>query len=91
MRKAALPVAKAAIAHRKGDHEAVIAGFMPARHDLVAMGGSQAQRDVFIQILVDSCRQLGRKEELAQLEEDIKTLGFEGVDQRTLYADAFAP
>jgi len=90
MRKAALPVAKAAIAHRKGDHEAVIAGFMPVRHDLVAMGGSQAQRDVFIQILVDSCRQLGRKEELAQLEEDIKTLGFEAVDQRTLYADAFA-
>jgi hypothetical protein len=63
---------------------------MPARHDLVAMGGSQAQRDVFIQILVDSCRQLGRKEELAQLEKDIKALGFEAVDQRTLYADAFA-
>jgi len=90
MRKAALPVAKAAIAHRKGDHEAVIAGFMPMRHDLVAMGGSQAQRDVFIQILVDSCRQLGRKEELAQLEEDINSLGFEAVNQRTLYTDAFA-
>ena len=90
MRKAALPVAKAAIAHRKGDHEAVIEGFMPLRHDLVAMGGSQAQRDVFIQILVDSCRQLGRKEELAQLEEDINTLGFEAVEKRTLYTDAFA-
>ena len=90
MRKAALPVAKAAIAHRKGDHEAVIEGFMPLRHDLVAMGGSQAQRDVFIQILVDSCRQLGRKEELAQLEEEINTLGFEAVEKRTLYTDAFA-
>ena len=90
MRKAALPVAKAAVAHRKGDHEDVIKGFMPLRHDLVAMGGSQAQRDVFIQILVDSCRQLGRKEELAQLEEDINTLGFEAVEKRTLYTDAFA-
>ena len=83
-------MAKAAIAHRKGDHEAVIAGFMPVRHDLADMGGSQAQRDVFVQILVDSCRQLGRKEELAQLAKDINTLGFEAVDQRTLYADAFA-
>jgi tetratricopeptide (TPR) repeat protein len=90
MRKAALPAAKAAIAHRRGDHEAVVAGFMPGRLDLVAMGGSQAQRDVFFQILVDSCRQLGRKEELAQLAQDISAIGFEAVGQRTLYAEAFA-
>ena len=90
MRKAALPAAKAAIAHRKGDHEAVVAGFMPGRLDLVAMGGSQAQRDVFFQILVDSCRQLGRKTELAQLAQDLNDIGFEAVGQRTLYAEAFA-
>jgi tetratricopeptide (TPR) repeat protein len=89
-RNAALPAAKAAIAHRKGDHEAVVAGFMPGRLDLVAMGGSQAQRDIFFQILVDSCRQLGRHDELEQLARDIQTIGFEAVSQRTLYAEAFA-
>ncbi|MBT4426235.1 MAG: hypothetical protein HOA08_19330 [Rhodospirillaceae bacterium] len=89
-RKAALPAAKAAIAHRKGDHEAVVAGFMPGRLDLVAMGGSQAQRDIFFQILVDSCRKSGREEDLAQLAQDLNTIGFEAVKQRTLYAEAFA-
>ena len=40
--------------------------------------------------LVDSCRQLGRKTELAQLAQDLNDIGFEAVGQRTLYAEAFA-
>lgn len=90
MRVAAVPAAVAALAHRKGDHAAVVAHLMPARHELWHMGGSHAQRDIFFQILVDSCRRLHRTDDVARLLRDVARIGFANVAERSLYADAAA-
>jgi tetratricopeptide (TPR) repeat protein len=85
---AAIPASRAAIAHRRGDDETVIAQLMPYRRRLWLMGGSHAQRDIFFQVLVDSCRRQGRGDLLRILMEEIGEIGFHGVDQRTLYGEA---
>ena len=90
MAQAAIPASLASIAHRKGDHGEVVAQLMPARHHVPLMGGSHAQRDVFFQILMDSCRKLGDSGEVQTLIEEITRIGFAEVPQRTLYADAAA-
>jgi tetratricopeptide (TPR) repeat protein len=90
MRVAAVPAAEGAVAHRKGDHQAVVAHLMPARHELRHMGGSHAQRDIFFQILTDSCRRLQRADDVATLLDDIARIGFADVAGRRLYADAAA-
>ena len=85
---AAIPAAGAAIAHRKGDHEAVLDGLMPHRRSLWQMGGSHAQRDLFFQILASSARALGRRDILQIVLDDARTIGFARLDARTSYADA---
>ncbi len=85
---AATPASLAAIAHRKGDDETVIAQLMPHRRRLWLMGGSHAQRDIFFQLLVDSCRRQGRGDLIAILLAEIGDIGTVGIEQRTLYADA---
>jgi hypothetical protein len=86
--EAALPAAIAAVAHRKGRHEAVLEALLPVPTAFASMGGSHAQRDIFYQLLVDSCRRLGRRRELAAVLAEIAGIGFERVAERTLYADA---
>lgn len=86
-RAAAIPAATAAVAHRRGDHEAVVAALLPARHSLWQMGGSHAQRDVFTQILVDSARRLGMRDFYPVLLDEVRASGFAAVDRRTLYAE----
>ncbi|MCP5152197.1 MAG: hypothetical protein H6982_15680 [Chromatiales bacterium] len=90
VRVAAWPAARAAVAHRRGDHECVVASLMPARHDLWRMGGSHAQRDVFYQILADSLRALGRRTELGILLHEIGAIGFTNPTGRTFYRDIAA-
>ena len=85
---AAIPAAEAAIAHRKGDHDAVVAGLMGQRRSLWQMGGSHAQRDLFFQVLADSASRLGRKDVLRLLLDDARTIGFSGLEARTSYAEA---
>lgn len=87
----AVPCAEAAVAHRRGDHEAVLAALLPARGAMPALGGSHAQRDVFFQILVDSARKLGSREVLTDVLGDIGRIGFADVANRTLYAEAARP
>ena len=87
MRVAAVPAAEAAVAHRKGDHEAIVAHRMPARHELRRLGGSHAQRDIFFQILTNSCRRQQRADDVATLLDDIAQIGFADVAGRRLYAD----
>ncbi len=88
--RAAVPCARAAIAHRNGDHEKVVSELMAARHEFPHMGGSHAQRDIFYQMLVDSCLKSGRDDALATLIQEIKQIGFAQVQRRTLYAEATA-
>ena len=62
----------------------------PVRHDMHLFGGSHAQRDVFYQILIDAARREGRAELIPLYFADIGRIGFDLVDQRTLYRDVMA-
>ncbi|SLN69363.1 tetratricopeptide repeat protein [Oceanibacterium hippocampi] len=87
---AGIPAAKAALAHRKGDHEAVIRHLLPARRALWRMGGSHAQRDLFFILLVDSASKLDRRDILSIALADIAGAGFVDVPGRVAYRDAAA-
>ncbi|MEM9147180.1 MAG: tetratricopeptide repeat protein [Pseudomonadota bacterium] len=87
---AALPASEAALAHRKGDHAAVLAHLLPARRNLWQMGGSHAQRDLFFQILAHAALRLERRDVLDILLEELRGLGLEHLEERTSYADALA-
>ena len=84
--KAALPAAKAAIAHRKGEHEKVVSVLKPAQSDLFHMGGSHAQQDIYFQLLADSTAQLGDSRGHAQLMHVIEKIGFVEPLRRVGYA-----
>lgn len=84
------PVVEAMAAHRRGDYDRVVDLMWPLRRDLHQIGGSHAQRDVFFQVLVDAAIRAGRKTEAGILLQDIESIGFERVKERSLYADAAA-
>lgn len=82
---AAIPASKAAIAHRKGDHQTVVDLLMPARQSLWQMGGSQAQRDLFFLILADSLSRLNQTDLLDIVMNDIEHAGFTDAASRIGY------
>jgi hypothetical protein len=63
---------------------------MPARRNLWQMGGSHAQRDLFIQLLIDAAVKTERADILALLLEELDAIGFDHVAERSSYADAVA-
>ena len=85
---AGLPAAEAALAHRRGDHRRVLELLVPARRSLWQMGGSHAQRDLFMQLLADSALRLGRRDLLALLFAELRSLGFAHLEERSSYAAA---
>jgi len=85
-----LPASEAAVAHRMNEHQQVIDVLLPARRNLWQMGGSHAQRDLFLQLLVDSAMKLGRRDILIMLLDEIQALGFDHLTERSSYADAVA-
>ncbi len=85
---AVLPASLASIAFRRGDYRRVIDLLMPARHNLWQMGGSHAQRDLFFQLLIDAASKLERRDLLAVLLDDLHTIGFERIAERSSYGDA---
>ncbi len=76
---AALPAAVASIAHRKNDYRQVIDLLMPARYQLVQMGGSHAQREVFLLLLADALLREGEMEMLTLLSSDLQETGFSDI------------
>ena len=84
-RKAALPAAKAAVAHRKGQHAEVISALKPAQNELFQMGGSHAQQDIYFQLLADSTFKQGDAQAHTQLMQDIEKIGFVEASRRTGY------
>ena len=52
---------EAAVAWRKMDHAKVVAQLAPVRKELHRMGGSHAQRDLFVLILLDSAIKTGNR------------------------------
>lgn len=87
-RNAGIPAARAAIAHRRGDHREVANALLPARRNLWQMGGSHAQRDLYSQLLVDSLMKLGEHKWLATVLDEQRAVPFEHLEERTLFADA---
>lgn len=55
-----LPLAHALVAHRAGDHQAVVDLLMPLRYQFHLLGGSHAQRDLFTMVLINSAMASGR-------------------------------
>ena len=87
-RVAGIAVCEAVLAHRRGEYARVIELMAPVCHDMHLFGGSHAQRDIFYQILIDSARREGRADLIPLYFADINRIGFNLVDQRTLYRDA---
>lgn len=76
---AALPAAVAAVAHRKCDYRKVINTLMPVRYRMHQMGGSHAQREVFMLMLADALQREGEEDLLHKLTLSLRETGFEEV------------
>jgi hypothetical protein len=57
-----LPVCEAALAHRRGDHARAADLLAPRREQLRLLGGSNAQRDILSQLLLDAAMKAGRRD-----------------------------
>lgn len=62
-----LPVARALVAHSEGRHDDVLADLLPIRRRLRTFGGSDAQRDVVHQTVLDAAVRAGRADLAAAL------------------------
>ncbi|MBT7760278.1 MAG: hypothetical protein HN732_23305 [Rhodospirillaceae bacterium] len=89
-RAAGIPLCEGVLAYRRGEYERAIALISPIRHDLHLIGGSHAQRDLFYQIMLDAAHRAGRKDLIPLFFDDIRRIGFDKVEQRTLYRDMAA-
>lgn len=87
-RAAGIAACQAVLAHRRKEYSQVIDVLSPVRHDLSLLGGSHAQRDVLYQVLIDASRRMGRSDLVSIYLNDVRRIGFDKVDGRTLYRDA---
>lgn len=62
-----LPVCEAARAHRRGDYARVVELLAPRREQIRLLGGSNAQRDLFAQLLIDAAMRAGRRDIVAEM------------------------
>lgn len=59
-RDVGLPLAEAIVAYRRGDFARCVDSLWPIRRQLARIGGSHAQRDLFVQMLIDAALRAGR-------------------------------
>ncbi len=85
-----IPLVKAMAAHRKREYDKVIELLWPVRRGLYQVGGSHAQRDIFFQVLVDAAMHANKTVMLSVLMDDISSIGFARVPERSLYREAAA-
>ena len=62
-----VPVCEAGLAHRRGQHAQVVALLEPRLEQIRLLGGSNAQRDLFRQILTDSAMKADRRDVVAAM------------------------
>lgn len=62
-----VPVCEAASAHRRGDYPRVVALLAPRREQIRLLGGSNAQRDLFFQMLIDAAMHTGNRALVAEM------------------------
>jgi tetratricopeptide (TPR) repeat protein len=58
-REPGLGLARAAVAHRRGDYAAAMDGLLAVRREIWRIGGSHAQRDLFEEMLIDAALRAG--------------------------------
>ena len=87
-RVAGIAACRAILAHRRKEYSLVIDVLSPVRHDLSLLGGSHVQRDVLYQVLIDASRRMGCGELVSIYLNDVRRIGFDKVNGRTLYRDA---
>lgn len=61
-RDAGLPLARAALAHRRGDFATAAAALTAVRGEIALIGGSHAQRDLFEEMTADAALRAGQAE-----------------------------
>lgn len=83
-----VPVCEAAWAHRRGEHGQVVALLAPRLERIRLLGGSNAQRDLFRQILIDSAMKVERRDVVAAMIVEETVGGAVGVAERVGYAAA---
>jgi hypothetical protein len=59
---AIIPACEAVLAHRRGEYARVVERLAPQQAEIRRLGGSNAQRDLFFQMLADAAVQAGRRE-----------------------------
>lgn len=64
---AVIPVCEAAVAHRQGHYARVVDLLAPRRQQVRLLGGSNAQRDLFTQMLLDAAMQAGRRDLVGEM------------------------
>ena len=64
---AVIPVCEAVLAHRRGDYPQVVELLAPRRQQIRLLGGSNAQRDLFTQMLVDAAMRAGRRDIVGEI------------------------
>ena len=62
-----IPVCEAVLAHRRGDYARVVARLEPNYPGFRPLGGSNAQRDMFTQMLLDAAVRSGRRDLVAAM------------------------
>ena len=67
LNEAILPSCEAALAHRGGDWERVVELLAPRREQVRLLGGSNAQRDLFTQMLLDAAIKGGRRDLVTEM------------------------
>src|SRR3954471_6983790 len=67
LNEAILPSCEAALAHRHGEWARVVELLAPRREQIRLLGGSNAQRDLFTQMLVDAAMKAGRREPVGEI------------------------
>jgi tetratricopeptide (TPR) repeat protein len=65
--EAIIPVCEAVLAHRQGDAARVVDVLAPRREQIRLLGGSNAQRDIFTQMLLDAAMISGRRELVSEM------------------------
>lgn len=62
VREVVIPVCEAVLAHRRGDYGRTVDLLEPRQQQIRLLGGSNAQRDIFSQFLIDAAMKAGRRE-----------------------------
>jgi tetratricopeptide (TPR) repeat protein len=90
LREVALPVCRAVLAHRQGDHAQAVAHMRAVLPDMPRLGGSHAQQDVLEQLFLDAAVSAGLADDAALLLDRVRARHPLPPARRTGYRHALA-